>query len=346
MKRSMLRLVAVIATGLLVGGGLAFANRSALRSAYETFFSSEFSGPSVGKVEFAINTGDDGETIIRSLVAKGVLKNFASSYKKVVAKNPIFYPGTYRLQLNMTTEDVLAVLSDANNAVVNRVTIKEGLRIGVVLTQLSVATGLPRSDFESASKQLSTLGIPISEPSADGYLFPATYSFDPALSASDVLKSMVARTYQELDSFKVPVNSRHRVLTLASVIQKEARLTADFYKVSAVFTNRLKIGMPLQSDATVSYGSGGSTVTTTDAERADPNGYNTYVHLGLPIGAIGAPGSTAIDAALHPAKGSWLYFCAVNLATGETVFSNTIAEHDQAVQIFRRWIQENPGWNG
>jgi UPF0755 protein len=104
--------------------------------------------------------------------------------------------------------------------------------------------------------------------------------------------------------------------------------------------------MHLQSDATVSYGSGGTTVTTTDAERADGNLYNTYVHAGLPVGPIGAPGETAIDAALHPADGTWLYFCAINLKTGETVFSTTLAEHGRAVKKWQQWMRENPGWNG
>jgi UPF0755 protein len=139
---------------------------------------------------------------------------------------------------------------------------------------------------------------------------------------------------------------RHKVLTLASIIQKEAAIAEDFYKVSRVFTNRLDIGMHLQSDATVSYGTGGTTVTTTDAERSDPNGYNTYRYPGLPIGPISAPGSRAIDAALNPSKGSWLYFCAVNLKTGETVFSTTYAEHQIAVAQWQAWMRANPGWNG
>ncbi|MEN9749066.1 MAG: hypothetical protein RL149_144, partial [Actinomycetota bacterium] len=136
----------------------------------------------------------------------------------------------------------------------------------------------------------------------------------------------------------------HRVLTLAALIQKEARLEHDFYKVSRVFLNRLDAGMHLQSDATVSYGVDGTTVSTSAADRANSNGYNTYLHPGLPIGPISAPGSVAIDAALHPAVGKWLYFCAINLKTGETVFSNTYAEHQVAVRQWQAWMRENPGY--
>jgi UPF0755 protein len=101
--------------------------------------------------------------------------------------------------------------------------------------------------------------------------------------------------------------------------------------------------MRLQSDATVAYGTGHTDrVTTTGAERADAsNPYNTYARDGLPIGPIGLPGDDAIDAALHPTPGPWLYFVAVNLKTGETVFSTTAAEHDAAVKQWQAWCRQS-----
>jgi UPF0755 protein len=155
---------------------------------------------------------------------------------------------------------------------------------------------------------------------------------------------MITRTQQELDRFGVKDADRHRILTMASVIQAEARLEPDFYKVSRVFYNRIETGMHLQSDATVSYGVNGNTVSTSAADRADKNGFNTYLHPGLPIGPISSPGSLAIDAALNPVDGTWLFFCAVNLETGETVFSTTYAEHGRAVALWRAWMKENPGY--
>jgi UPF0755 protein len=118
--------------------------------------------------------------------------------------------------------------------------------------------------------------------------------------------------------------------------------------VSRVFLNRLAIGMLLQSDATVAYGTGHTnTVTTTNAERADAsNPYNTYVHPGLPPGPISNPGDLAINAALHPADGPWLYFVTWNLKTGETIFSTTIAEHNAAVAKWQQWMKDNPGYGG
>jgi UPF0755 protein len=225
------------------------------------------------------------------------------------------------------------------------VTVREGLRKNDVFKLLSASTGKSVESFVAASKDLESYDLPSQAPSIEGYLFPATYELDPALEAHEILSVLVERTKEQLAQDGVDKNDWHKVLTLASVIQREARQEQDFYKVSAVFTNRLKIGMALQSDATVSYGVGGNTFQTSAADRADPNPYNTYKYSGLPVGPISGAGALAIDAALNPVAGSWLYFVSVNLETGETVFSDTYAQHGAAVTIWRNWLRENPGWN-
>jgi UPF0755 protein len=341
------RIVAIILAGLLVvGGGSAYLMRSQIRAAIDTISGVDYQGSGTEKVTLVIRSGDTGEVVARELVKLGVTKDFTFTYKRIIARNPNFVPGTFNLKKEMSADKALDLILDPASKVIVRVTVKEGLRIGTVLKVLSEATGIPRSNFDSAVQDPTKYGLPSGLPNMDGYLFPATYEVDPGSSAEDVVRQMVNRMSAELKKFGVSDAKRHEVLTLASIIQKEARLTPDFYKVSRVFLNRLDQGMHLQSDATVSYGSGGTTVTTTDAERADGNGYNTYVHAGLPIGPIGAPGATAIDAALHPADGKWLFFCAINLKTGETVFSNTLAEHGRAVKKWQQWMRENPGWNG
>ena len=93
----------------------------------------------------------------------------------------------------------------------------------------------------------------------------------------------------------------------------------------------------------MAYGTGQKRVDTTSAERADAsNLYNTYQHEGLPVGPISNPGDLAIDAALHPAEGTWLFFVTWNLDTGETIFSTTQSEHEAAVKKYREWSAENP----
>jgi UPF0755 protein len=142
------------------------------------------------------------------------------------------------------------------------------------------------------------------------------------------------------------VTDRHRVLTLAGLVQKEGGPEVDFPKVARVFQNRIDQGMRLQSDATVSYGTGNKSIFTEDEERADAsNPYNTYANDGLPIGPISAPGQAAIDAVLNPVPGPWLYFVLINGETGETAFSTTGAEHEAAVEVWQQWLRDNPDWN-
>ncbi|MEY4451086.1 MAG: hypothetical protein RLZZ380_207 [Actinomycetota bacterium] len=336
----------VLAIVLLTSAGSAYVFRGQIRAAIDTISGADYTGPGSGSATLVIEAGDTGEDVAIELVNLGVTKNFNFTYKRIIARDPKFIPGTFELRLKMSTDSALDLIADPSSRQVKTVTIKEGLRISAVLKVLSKESGIALTEFEAAVANPRDYGLSASLPNLDGYLFPATYELEPNSTAKVIIEMMVNRMNVELEKFGVAAKDRHRVLTLASIIQKEARIREDFFKVSRVFLNRIDLGMLLQSDATVSYGSGGNTVTTTDAERADPNGYNTYVHPGLPIGPIGAPGSVAIDAALHPADGDWIYFCAVNLKTGETVFSSTYAGHAKAVKQWQQWMRENPGWNG
>ena len=338
------RLAVMLGVALVILGALAFGNRSAIRSGLDQLVGNDYQGGGYSTILFEIEPGDTGESIANSLVEQGVVKNFRTVYKLILDENPQFYPGTYQLRLHMSSQAALDALLDPTSSVTNRVLIKEGLRASVVLDVLAKATGIARSDFRAAANQREAIGLPTDAVSVEGYLFPATYTFSPKATAVSILKTMIARTQEELDRFGVKDTDRHRILTMASVIQAEARLEPDFYKVSRVFYNRIKAGMHLQSDATVSYGVNGNTVSTSAADRANNNGFNTYLHPGLPIGPISSPGAVAIDAALNPVSGSWLFFCAINLETGETVFSTTYEEHGRAVALWRAWMKENPGY--
>ena len=328
---------------LLVGVG-AFANKGNIRSALEQLQGNDFPGPGTSEVSITVNSGDTGEIITKSLVDNGVVKNFRTTYQLILDTNPTFYPGIFKLKKEMRSMDAIAALTNSNSAFLERTTIKEGLRASVIFKVLSEATGVARSEFESLFTKPEVFGLDEKLPSIEGYLFPATYNFSPGSSATEILQLMVDRMQQEIDSFGIPKDKVHETLTLASVIQKEARLTEDFFKVSRTFLNRINDGMHLQSDATVSYGVGGNTVSTSRADRANKNGYNTYLYPGLPVGPISSPGALAIDAALHPAEGKWFYFCTVNLATGETIFSETYAQHEKAVAQWLAWMRENPGY--
>ena len=341
-RRRLIALLTVIAIAL--GGFVAWQSKGQIRTAFEQVIGNDYQGDGKGEVLLTIASGDTGEIVALKLEELGVVKNFRTTLKLIIDTNQTFYPGTYRLKFEMSSQSALAALSDAETSVVNRVTVKEGLRLPALLKLVSDKTGISRAELDTAASELALWNLPEAAPSLEGYLFPATYAFPPDATAKSVIGEMRARMDQEIKKFQIPANRVHEVLTLAALVQKEARLEPDFYKASRTFLNRLDRGMRLQSDATVSYGVGGSTVSTTAADRANDNPYNTYRYEGLPIGPISAPGSVAIDAALNPSKGDWLYFCTVNLETGETVFSNTYAEHEVAVRQWQAWMRENPSY--
>jgi UPF0755 protein len=293
------------------------------------------------KVTVVIQSGDIGSDVAKTLVQAGVTKTFTAFYQ-LLLKNPTvtFEPGSYSLQKQMSAASALAALQDPKNKVVHVAVIKEGISAESAYVQLAAATALPVADFQAAAKDYVALGVPSDAPSIEGFLFPATYTFDPGVTATQVLKQLVTTMIQHLDKAGVAPADRLKVVTLASIVQRESGPSvSDMHKIARVFDNRLAQGMRLQSDATVAYGTGHTDrVTTTAAERADANNpYNTYAHNGLPVGPIGLPGDDAIDSALHPTAGPWLYFVAVNLKTGETVFSTTIAEHNAAVKQWQAW---------
>jgi UPF0755 protein len=306
--------------------------------------STDYSGSGNGKkLDFVINSGDTGAVIARGLAKEDVTKTFTAPYKLMLADPKItFEPGSYTLQHQMSAKAALAALRDPKNRVVNKAVIVEGTSAEKAYTQLSVATKIPVAQFQAAAKDLTGLGVPAGAPSIEGFLFPATYQFDPGQDAHAVLARLTGEMTKRLDKLGVAPADRLRVVTLASIVQREAGSNADMPKIARVFQNRLDQKMLLQSDATVTYGTGHyERVSTTNAERADAsNPYNTYVHQGLTPGPIGLPGEAALEAAVHPADGSWLYFVTVNLKTGETTFSTTQAEHDAAVKVLRAWCRD------
>jgi UPF0755 protein len=302
----------------------------------------------IGKTTtITILPGQIGADVANSLAKAGVTKTPAAFYDLLLKqkKAPNFEPGTYKLGEQISAQAALTQISNPANRIVSRVVIPEGFNVQQILTRLNTKTGVPMSQLQTEAKNFTQFGLPAGAPSLEGFLFPATYSFDPGTTAKVMLQTMVTRMNVSLKSHGVAPADELKVLTLASIIQKESGTVSDDYKVSRVFTNRLASGMPLQSDATVSYGAGSKTISTTAAQRADAsNQYNTYAHAGLPIGPIASPGDKAIDAALHPVAGPWIYFVLVNGDTGESVFSTNAAGQAAATKQWQAWLKAHPGY--
>lgn len=328
----------------VIGAGLVALNYDAIRDQYLRLTTLDFEGPGVGEVVVRIEAGEDGLVIAEKLLEAGVVRDFDSFYRFLIEENAVFYPGSFMLKLQMSNRAVLEVLSNPSNAMTYRVTIPEGFRAVQIFEELSRVSGIPASEFKKAAEDLSGLGIPAKAQTIEGYLFPATYSFDQEATAQSIIEAMVTRMKKELAAFDVPESDWHELLTLASIVQREAKLDKDFFKVSRVFANRLAIDMRLETDPTITYSYSGKDMSEESRERQLEHGYNTYLVSGLPPGPIASPGSLAIEATLNPVPGDWLFFVTINLASGETKFSKTLAEHESWVVLLRAWERENPNW--
>jgi UPF0755 protein len=327
-----------------VGATVVALNFDTLRAQYLKLTTLDFEGPGEGEVVVRIESGDDGLVVTQKLLDAGVIRDFDSFYRLLIDNNAVFYPGSFMMKLQMSNKAAFEVLSSASNAMTYKVTIPEGYRAVQIFEELSKITGIPAGEFKTVAEDLASFGIPDEAKTIEGYLFPATYSFDQEATAEDIIRAMVERMKKELESFGVPENDWHKLLTLASIVEREAKMEPDFYKVSRVFANRLELGMKLETDPTITYSYSGKDMSEVSREEQIEHGYNTYLLKGLPPGPIASPGSLAIEATLNPVAGDWLFFVTINLATGETKFSKTLAEHESWVVFLRAWERENPNW--
>ncbi|MBO3142411.1 endolytic transglycosylase MltG [Dermatophilus congolensis] len=336
------RLLTIVAVLLLV------ATVTLGTTVYRAFSTPDYDGEGTGSVNIVVAPGQSGSQIGNTLEKEGVVKS-ARAFIKALENNPgkEIQPGTYALAKEMSADSALEKMRSTGRAV-HRVTIREGLWKAQVFEELAKVTNHKPADYAAVEKQNesdpSILKLPASaKGNVEGYLFPATYEFDPGTTPAQQLRQMVNHTLEQLKNLGVQEADAERMITLASIVEAEARLNEDRPKVARVILNRLAKPMRLQLDSTVSYGVQNRSITTTDAERANKNPYNTYVNDGLPAGPIGNPGAQSIKAAIQPAEGPWLYFVAIDPVKGTTVFSNTKAEHDNAVRQFQQWCQQHPG---
>jgi UPF0755 protein len=328
----------------LVGATIVALNYDSLRAQYLKLTTLDFEGPGEGEVVVRIESGDDGLIVTQKLLDSGVVRDFDSFYRHLIDNNAVFYPGSFMMKLQMSNQAALDVLSSASNAMTYKVTIPEGYRAVQIFDELSRITGIPAAEFRSVAEELADFGIPSQAQTIEGYLFPATYSFDTQATARDILWAMVSRMKQELEGLGVAEEDWHSILTLASIVQREAKLEPDFFKVSRVFANRIAIDMRLETDPTISYSYSGKDMSEVSKAEQIKHGYNTYLIEGLPPGPIASPGALALEATLKPVAGDWLFFVTINLESGETKFSRTLAEHESYVVLLRKWERENPNW--
>ncbi|MGQ0626017.1 MAG: endolytic transglycosylase MltG [Sporichthyaceae bacterium] len=353
-RRTRRKAMIAVLIAVIVLGGFGGAAALGLDKIYDrlTEGTADFDGPPTGEKVVQITAGSSIRTIGRTLAENGVIQTegaFVAAARKD-SRAATLQPGFYRLQLTMPASSALALMLDPASRILARVVIPEGRTVNEILTRLSRDTNIAKAKFESALKN-PDLGLPaFAKGNPEGLLFPATYDVEPDDTALSILRAMVSRFTQALAETELVSRAPLvglkplEVLTVASLIQAEAKLAVDMPKISRVIYNRLERKMRLQFDSTVHYAAGGATsVTTTAEQRASDSPYNTYRFAGLPPGPISAPGAAAIEAALAPEVGEWIFFVAVNPDTGETKYGVNASEHARNVEEFRAWLRANPG---
>ncbi|HEY9505400.1 MAG TPA: endolytic transglycosylase MltG [Gemmatimonadales bacterium] len=282
-----------------------------------------------GVIEVAEILDDAG--VIRSRVGFVMLAVARGSFRSLKA-------GEYQIPEGTNTVRVLERL-EGGQVMQHMVVFQEGGTLAELARQMESERLVPAADILRVARDalfLKTLDIQAD--SVEGYLFPDTYQFVKGMTAEEILARMVARMREKL-SPELVTEARahdltvHQMLTLASIIEKEAVEPSEMPLISAVFWNRIHKFMPLQADPTVQYAVGKDRRRLTREDLQVDSPYNTYRRQGLPPGPIASPGRAAIRAAVRPADVKYLYFVAMDDRHHQ--FSTNLADHNAAVARYR-----------
>lgn len=291
-------------------------------------------------VDIPVGTGSRG--MAKMLQSAGVIRTRYAFEVVRELKGGTLKAGEYRFEHATTVMDVYERIMRGDVYTVP-VTIPEGYNLWDIANAVQTAKLGTKEDFLRAAESETRL-IKQWSPNAtslEGYLFPDTYLFNHHTTPEMMLQAMVKRFGKALQTLDVaPETHVARLVTMASLVEKEVRVDGERPMVAGVFENRLREGMPLATDPTVIYaalkdGTWRGTIYQSDLHSSSP--YNTYVHTGLPPGPICSPGMAALRAAMHPLATKNLYFVAD--AAGHTNFSETLKEHAEQVQQYRNAVR-------
>jgi UPF0755 protein len=304
----------------------------------------DYAGAGTGSVTVEVQSGDTAVSLAPQLVSKGVV---ASTRAFILAAEHStdpsgLEPGFFRVHEHMQASFAYAALLNPVNLFEYKVTIPEGLRLSQILPKVAASDShLTVTALQQALKS-PRLGLPsYAGGKAEGYLYPDTYEIQPNATALSALQLMTSAFSREAASINLATaaNKVHlkpaEAITVASLVEAEGGRLQDYPKIARVIYNRLAQGMKLELDSTVLYGLNTYGILASDKQLQSNSPYNTYKHTGLTPGPIDSPGNAAIEAALNPAAGDWLYFVTVNPKTGETLFTDSETQFEQYEQELR-----------
>jgi UPF0755 protein len=290
--------------------------------------------------EIRVEQGESLAAVVRKLRSQRLIGNerLLLLWARLSGVDTKIHPGLYRFDKSVSAREMLERLATGRGSFY-KVTVPEGLTVKEIAGLLAKMEIVDEEKFlteASAPGLLTALGLP--DQRLEGYLFPSTYYFMPGTAEKTVIVAMI----DQFRKISGPVLAaadgadgltQHQLLTLASIIEKESAVEAERPLISAVFHNRLRLGMPLQSDPTVIYGTKNFQGNLTRKHLQETTPYNTYRISGLPPGPISNPGLSSVKAAVEPADVPYLYFVSKNDGTHQ--FSETLQAHNEAVRTFQ-----------
>jgi UPF0755 protein len=259
-------------------------------------------------------------------------------YARVTGGDRNIKPGTYLLRHGTPWKDIIGALN-GGHGLVNTITIPEGYTISQIAPALAKTLKVPVDSVNAAVRDTSLLArLDIPNPTLEGYLFPDTYAFPLGTTGRQAVHEMVydfeRRWNPDWDAKASDLKiNRNDLVTMASIVEREARLPEERPVIAAVYYNRLRKGMLLQADPTVQYALGHHVGRVLYKDLAVASPYNTYVHKGLPPGPVASPGVASLAAAANPASVPYLYFVAS--PDGHHEFRMTLQEHTSAIREVR-----------
>jgi UPF0755 protein len=276
-----------------------------------------------------------------SLGSRGVIRfpRFFAWYAALTGRDRVIKAGTYQFTSSQSWGELLGDLA-GGRGLIRSITIPEGWNLGKIVPQLARVLEVPAESVEVAVRDSALrhrLDIPT--PTLEGYLFPDTYAFAPGATARDAVRTMVERFEavwkpEWTEQGRALKMTRHDLMSLAAIIETEARVPEERPVISAVYHNRLKIGMRLQADPTVQYALGRHVERVLYKDLEIDSRYNTYRYAGLPPGPIASPGAPSMAAAAAPANVPFLYFVAH--PDGHHEFRRTFREHAAAIRAVKQ----------
>lgn len=299
-----------------------------------------------GKI-LRINDGYSYSALIRDLNQQGVIRHplIVKIYQRLFV-NTSLKTGVYQVDAGLDARELLHRLADGSMAKMVRLTVIEGTNFKQLRTRIAATEGVTHT-LQGINDQGVLIKIGSNEKHPEGWFSPETYYFAYGETDENILKHLHQKQQTILAEEwagrapNLPYKTPYEALIMASIVEKETALAEERFDVSAVFRNRLNVGMRLQTDPTVIYGMGDAyqgNIRKVDLQTPTP--YNTYTINGLPPTPIALPSRASINATLHPSNSDAVFFVATG--TGGHTFTRTYAEHQAAVAAYLKVLRSRP----